>query len=77
MISDLFSEVGSWVGHGLVLAWFESYVLHLGLFRQFFRIARTRETLWYLIYPSPRHSSLDTVVCRDIVEEIMADLAWF
>ena len=23
----LLSEVGGWVGHGLVLAWFESYVL--------------------------------------------------
>ena len=29
MIGEFLSEVGSWVGHGLVLAWFESYVLHL------------------------------------------------
>ena len=29
MIGELLSEVGSRVGHGLVLAWFESYVLCL------------------------------------------------
>ena len=29
MIGELLSEVGGWVGHGLVLAWFESYVLRL------------------------------------------------
>ena len=29
MIGELWSEVGNWVGHGLVLAWFESYVLCL------------------------------------------------
>ena len=45
--------VGGWVGHGLVMAWFESYVLRL----EFFTIARTRETLRYLTYPSLRRSS--------------------
>ena len=29
MIGELLSEVGGRVGHGLVLAWFKSYVLHL------------------------------------------------
>ena len=29
MISELLSEVGGRVGHGLDLAWFESYVLRL------------------------------------------------
>ena len=29
MIGELLSEVGGRVGHGLVLAWFESYVLRL------------------------------------------------
>ena len=29
MIGELLSEVGGRVGHGLVLAWFESYVLCL------------------------------------------------
>ena len=29
MIGELLSEVGSRVGHGLVLAWFEFYVLRL------------------------------------------------
>ena len=29
VINKLLSEVGGRVGHGLVLAWFESYVLHL------------------------------------------------
>ena len=29
MIGELLSEVSGWVGHGLVLAWFESYVLCL------------------------------------------------
>ena len=29
MIGKLLSEVGGQVGHGLVLAWFESYVLRL------------------------------------------------
>ena len=29
MIGELLFEVGGGVGHGLVLAWFESYVLHL------------------------------------------------
>ena len=29
MIGELLSEVGSRVGHGLVLAWFDSYVLRL------------------------------------------------
>ena len=29
MIGKLLSEVGGRVGHGLVLAWFESYVLRL------------------------------------------------
>ena len=38
----------SWLG--------SSCVFLPGLFRQFFTIARTRETLWYLIYPSPLHS---------------------
>ena len=48
-----------------------------GLFRQFFTNARKRETLWYLIYPSPHCSSGDSVVYTDMVEEIMADLTWF
>ena len=29
VIGKLLSEVGGWDGHGLVLAWFESYVLRL------------------------------------------------
>ena len=29
MIGELLSKVGGWVGHGLVLAWFDSYVLRL------------------------------------------------
>ena len=29
MISELLSEVGGRVGHGLILAWFESYVFRL------------------------------------------------
>ena len=29
VIGELLSEVGGRVGHGLVLAWFESYVLRL------------------------------------------------
>ena len=29
VISELLSEVDGWVGHGLVLAWFESCVLRL------------------------------------------------
>ena len=29
MIGELLSEVGGRVGHGVVLAWFESYVLRL------------------------------------------------
>ena len=49
----------------------------LSLFIQFLTIARTRETLRYLIYPSLHRNSWDTVVSRDIVEEIMADQAWF
>ena len=49
----------------------------LSLFRQFFTIARTRETLCHLIYLFPRRSSWDTVVCIHLVEEIMADLARF
>ena len=49
----------------------------LSLFRQFFTIARTRETLCYLIYLFPRRCSWDTVVCIHLVEEIMADLARF
>ena len=32
MIGVLLSEVGGRVGHGLVLAWFESYVLRLVFF---------------------------------------------
>ena len=36
------------LGPGLVRVMCASF----GLFRQFFTIARTRETLWYLIYPS-------------------------
>ena len=76
VIGELLSEVGGRVGHGLVLAWFESYVT-LSLFRQFFTIARTRETLCHLIYLFPRRSSRDTVVCIHLVEEIMADLARF
>ena len=41
------SEVGGRVGHGLLLAWFESYVLRLV---QFFTITRTRETLRYILF---------------------------
>ena len=49
---ELLSEVGGRVGPGLVRA-----VCALpSLFRQFFTIARTRDTLWYLIYPSPHRS---------------------
>ena len=50
VISELL-DTGGQVGHGLVQA-------SSGLFRHFFTITRTRETLWYLIYPSPRRSSL-------------------
>ena len=49
MFSELL-EVDGWVGHGLVLVWFESFVLHLVFF---FTIAWTREVVWHLIYPSP------------------------
>ena len=62
MISKLLSEVSGRVGHGLVPAWFESYVLCL----VFFKITRTRETLWYLIYPSPHHSTCSS--CQLSVE---------
>ena len=72
VISELLSEVGSRVGHGLV----RDVCASPALFRQFFTIARTRDTHWHLIYPFPRLSSCDTVVCTDMVEEIMADLAW-
>ena len=41
-----------WLGLGLVRVVCAS----LSLFRQFFTIARTRETLRYLIYPCPRRS---------------------
>ena len=58
MIGKLLSEVIGRVGHGLVLAWFELCVLP-GLFRQFFTIARTRETLWYILF-----IPLRTVVCE-------------
>ena len=53
VIGELLSEVGDRVGHGLVRVICAS----LSLFRQFFRIDRTRETLRYLIYPSPHRSS--------------------
>ena len=59
VIGELFSEVGGrmlgrpWLGPGLVCVVCAS----LSLFRQFFTIARKRETLWYLICPSPRRSS--------------------
>ena len=33
VIGELLSEVGGRVGHGLVLAWFESYVLRLVFFK--------------------------------------------
>ena len=42
-----------WLGPGLVRVECAS----TGLFRQFFTIARTRETLWHLIHPYPRRSS--------------------
>ena len=48
MIGELLSEVGGRVGHGLIRVVCAS----LSLFRQFFRIARTRETLQYIIYAS-------------------------
>ena len=34
VIGELLSEVGGRVGHGLVLAWFESYVLRLVLYNR-------------------------------------------
>ena len=34
VIGELLSEVGGRVGHGLVLAWFESYVLRLDSYLQ-------------------------------------------
>ena len=47
VIGELLSEVGGRVSHGLVMAWFESYVLRL-VFLQPPLLSRERETFWYL-----------------------------
>ena len=73
MIGDLLSEVGGRVGHGLVLAWFESYVLRSVSLDSSLQSLRTRETLLYLIYHARPHRSLMRYSSRVSVEEIMAD----
>ena len=73
MIGELLSEVGSRVSHGLVLPWFESYVLRL----VFLDSSLGQEKHFGILFIPLRIVVRDTVVCRDIVEEIMADLAWF
>ena len=70
------SEVGGRVGHGLVLAWFELYVLRLVFLDSSLESPRQEKHFGILFIPL--HVVVrEIVVCRDIVEEIMADLAWF
>ena len=76
MIGELLSEVGGRVGHGLVLAWFESYVLRLVFLDSSLQSPGLEKDFGILFIPL-RGIVREIVVCRDIVEEIMANLAWF
>ena len=72
MIGKLLLKVGGRVSHGLVLAWLELFVLRLVFLDT--SLQSPGQEKKYLIYPSPHRSSQGTVVCTNIVEEIMADL---
>ena len=64
-------EVGSRVGHGLVLAWFESFVLCL-VFLDTSLQSPGQEKHFGLLF-IPLHVVVHKiVVCTDMVEEIMA-----
>ena len=77
MIGELLSEVGGQVGHGLVLVWFESYVLRLVFLDSSLESPGQEKHSGILFIPLH-------VVVREIqlsvetyvVEEIIADLAW-
>ena len=74
MIGDLLSEVGGRVGHGLVLAWFESYVLRSVSLDSSLQSPGQEKHFCILFIPL-------RIVVHEIqlyiVEEIMADQSWF
>ena len=73
VIGELLSEVGGRVGHGLVLAWFESYVLHLVSSLQ----SPGKEKDFGILF-IPLHVIVREIqLSEETVEEIMADLACF
>ena len=69
MIGELLSEVGGRVGHGLVLAWFESYVLRLVFLDSYLELPGQEKHFGILFIP------LRVIVHDIIFKEIMADLA--
>ena len=78
MIGEL-SEVGGQVGHGLVLAWFESYVLRLVFLDSSLQSPGQEKHFGTLFIPlrvivNEIQLSVETY---NVVEEIMANLAWF
>ena len=75
MIGEFLSEVGGRVGHGLVLAWFESYVLRLDSSLQLPGQEKHIGILFIPLYIVVREIQLS--VETYVVEEIMADQAWF
>ena len=78
MIGEL-SEVGGQVGHGLVLAWFESYVLRLVFLDSSLQSPGQEKHFGILFIPLRVvvHEIQLSVETYNVVEEIMADKAWF
>ena len=76
VIGELLSEVGGRVGHGLVLAWFESYVLRL-VFLDSFLQSPGQEKHFAILFTSFRDVVREIQLSIHLVEEIMADLARF
>ena len=76
MIGKFLSKVGGQVGHGLVLAWFESFLLRLVFLDRSLQSPGQEKHFGILFIPlRVVVREISTVVCRDIVEEIMADQA--
>ena len=77
VIGELLSEVGGRVGHGLVLAWFESYVLRLVFLDSSLQSPGQEKHFGILFIPLRVVVREIQLSVETIMEEIMADHAWF
>ena len=76
MIGELLSEVGGRVGHGLVLAWFESYVLRL-VFLDSSLQSPGQEKHFGILFVPLRIVVREIHICRDDNGGNGSAMAWF